>query len=202
METNQKQYSAACERNRGPILEQLLRLLAQSKTVLEIGSGTGQHAVFFAEHLPQLRWHTSDRLANHASIVEWMKESNLCNIAAPIELDVGQHEHWPETKYDAAFTANTCHIMAWEEVKRMFVGLRNCLETQALLIIYGPFNYGGQFTSSSNQVFHQNLQSQASHMGIRDIEDLIELGKNCHFQHIEDIEMPANNRLLVFQKTT
>lgn len=202
MDHNQKQFSAACERNQDPILLQLKRILSDSKRVLEIGSGTGQHAVHFARHLTHLDWHPSDREQNHPSILAWMSEANLQNIKPAIVLDVTHPEHWPTQTFDAAFTANTCHIMAWIEVEIMFKALDKCLETGALFLIYGPFNYDGKFTSASNEAFHQSLQSQATHMGIRNIEAINTLASSLHFERIDDIAMPANNRLLVFKKTT
>lgn len=193
-----KQFSNACERNRDPILGILLTELADKNTVLEIGSGTGQHAVYFARHLPHLSWQPSDVRSNHGSILAWRDEAGLTNLSPPLELDVGCA--WPDQVYDAVFTANTCHIMAWDEVKALFVGASRALKSGGLLIIYGPFNYDGKFTSSSNERFHSYLQAQAPHMGIRDMKDILELaGPSLHL--VSDHEMPANNRLLVFSKT-
>jgi cyclopropane fatty-acyl-phospholipid synthase-like methyltransferase len=202
MDHIQKQFSAACERNREPILLELKHILRDSTRVLEIGSGTGQHAVHFARHLTHLDWYPSDREQNHPSILAWINEADLPNIKKPLVLDVTHHEQWPTQKFDAAFTANTCHIMAWTEVEIMFAALDRCLEVDAVFVIYGPFNYDGKFTSASNEAFHQNLQSQAPHMGIRNIEALNALAASVHFECINDIAMPANNRLLVFKKTT
>ena len=200
--TSAKQFSPACERNRAPILAQLRVCFAATKQVLEIGSGTGQHAVHFAQNLPHLRWHTSDRSAYHASIEAWLDEAQLKNLLPPFELDVTKPLHWPTTSFDAAFTANTCHIMAWEEVQLMMAGLKRCLDHMALLVIYGPFKYQGEFTSESNAHFDHSLRQQASHMGIRDIEEMTLLAQGSGFHLLQDIEMPANNRLLIFQKTT
>lgn len=200
--TSAKQFSPACERNREPILAQLRVCFAATKQVLEIGSGTGQHAVYFAQNLPHLLWHTSDRSAYHPSIEAWLDEAQLKNLKPPFELDVTKQLHWPATSFDAAFTANTCHIMAWEEVQLMIAGLKRCLDPLALLVIYGPFKYQGEFTSESNAHFDQSLRQQASHMGIRDIEEMTLLTQDSGFDLLQDIEMPANNRLLIFQKTT
>lgn len=194
-----KLFSPACERNQVPILSQLKIHLAQARTVLEIGSGTGQHAVYFSHHLPHLDWQTSDREENHASIQAWIDEDGNERILAPISLDVG-NDNWPTPIYDAVFTANTCHIMHWHEVQCMFAGVSKIISNGGVLIIYGPFNYAGQFTSESNREFDAALKLQAAHRGIRDIEDMQELAQQTQFSLQQDIEMPANNRLLVFKK--
>lgn len=197
-----KQFSAACERNRDPILAQLSIHFSHTQRVLEIGSGTGQHAVYFAQHLPHLMWQTSDRIAYHPSIEAWLEEAKLRNVLPPLELDVAQPDQWPTASFDAAFTANTCHIMAWEEVAQMLVHLARCLEELGLFVIYGPFKYSGAFTSDSNADFDHSLRQQASHMGIRDIEQTTLLAQDSGLTLLHDLDMPANNRLLVFQKTT
>ncbi|WMW81355.1 DUF938 domain-containing protein [Undibacterium cyanobacteriorum] len=197
---NEKKYSPACERNRAPILEKLKHYFDTVQEVLEIGSGTGQHAVFFAQHLPHIHWYTSDRDENHSSIQAWIEETELPRIHSPYSLDV--KSAWPERLFDAAFTANTCHIMAWDEVICMFNGLSRHINTDGLLVIYGPFNYLGQYTSPSNEAFDHSLQNQAPHMGLRDFEKIKDLGAHCGFELVADHDMPANNRLLVFKKTT
>jgi cyclopropane fatty-acyl-phospholipid synthase-like methyltransferase len=193
-----KQFSEACERNREPILAVLRTALADKKAVLEIGSGTGQHAVHFARHLPHVTWQASDVKANHPSINAWREDAGLDNVLPPLELDVGGV--WPKQTFDAVFTANTCHIMAWHEVKAMFAGVSRILRPDGLLIIYGPFNYGGKFTSLSNQRFNEYLQMQAPHMGIRDIADICGLAAGSMMLS-GDHEMPANNRLLIFSRS-
>jgi cyclopropane fatty-acyl-phospholipid synthase-like methyltransferase len=197
---NVKQFSEACERNREPILAVLETALADKKKVLEIGSGTGQHAVYFARHLPHLSWQTSDLQNNHASIAAWQEEAGLSNVLPPFELNVGGE--WPEQAFDAVFTANTCHIMAWPEVVAMFAGVSRALAVGGLFILYGPFNYGGQFTSPSNQRFNEYLLAQAPHMGIRDFEEIQRLAEKEHMTLLSDHEMPANNRLLIFSKSS
>ncbi len=169
----QKQFSSACERNREPILGVLSKVFADRKHVLEIGSGTGQHAVFFAAGLPQLTWQTSDLLQNHASIQAWLQEAQLKNVWPPIVLDMSNAEWGADLNgkgIDAVFTANTCHIMAWSEVEQMFAGAAQILEPGGTLCVYGPFNYKGQYTSPGNAQFDASLRAQAAHMGIRDIE--------------------------------
>lgn len=193
-----KQFSEACERNREPILSVLKTALADKSRVLEIGSGTGQHAVYFARHLPHLVWQTSDLKANHASILAWQAEAGLDNVLPPLELKVDGM--WPSQTFDAVFTANTCHIMAWPEVEAMFTGVRKHLMPGGFFILYGPFNYDGEFTSPSNQRFHEYLQAQAPHMGIRDIAAIQKLAEDSMIL-LSDHEMPANNRLLIFEKS-
>lgn len=194
-----KPYSAACERNSGPILQAITPLLCSSHSLLEIGSGTGQHAVTFARQLPHLQWQTSDRPEYHPGILAWLDEAALPNVLPPLELNIGKSP-WPERQFDAVFTANTCHIMAWEEVELMFAGVPSVLNNGGRFFIYGPFNYAGQFTSESNQQFDASLRQQAAHMGIRDIEKIIETANQHGMQLQEDITMPANNRLLVLIK--
>jgi SAM-dependent methyltransferase len=195
---SEKQFSEACERNKEPILAVLHKVFSDTNSVLEIGSGTGQHAVFFAEHLPHLVWQTSDMLHNHPSILAWQLEKNLPNVLPPIELDV--KGVWPARSFDAVFTANTCHIMAWDEVKAMFKGIGGLLKYGGLLCIYGPFNYGGEYTSASNAHFDAYLKRQAPHMGIRDQEEVNGLGIERGLELLEEHVMPANNRLLVWRK--
>jgi cyclopropane fatty-acyl-phospholipid synthase-like methyltransferase len=197
MNTMSAQYSAACERNRDPILTVLREELADCKEVLEIGSGTGQHAVYFAAHLPHLTWHTSDLPDNHPSILAWQQEAQLPNVRPPFALDV-RSDSWPAGSYDAVFTANTCHIMAWEEVQAMFAQVGKLLRTGGRFCIYGPFNYNGRFTSASNAQFDAALRAQAPHRGIRDVEAIARLAKAQGMTLRQDHAMPANNRLLVW----
>jgi cyclopropane fatty-acyl-phospholipid synthase-like methyltransferase len=194
-----KQYSAACERNREPILAILRSVLTQPARVLEIGSGTGQHAVYFASRLPHLTWQTSDLPHHHSSIHAWIEEANLLNVLPPLTLDTAAAD-WPQQQFDAVFSANTCHIMAWQEVQAMFAGIGRVLRTGGLACIYGPFNYGGTFTSASNAQFDAALKAQAAHMGIRDIEAVGRLADQHGLTLLADHPMPANNRLLVWQR--
>ncbi|HYC43816.1 MAG TPA: DUF938 domain-containing protein [Noviherbaspirillum sp.] len=195
-----KPFSPACERNREPILTALRRILPTSGRVLEIGSGTGQHAVYFGAALPGLAWQTSDLPANHAGIHAWLAEEAPPNVLPPLELDV-RSGTWPAGPWDAVFTANTCHIMAWDEVVDMLAGAAKALRTGGILCVYGPFNYGGQFTSESNAVFDMSLKAQGEHMGLRDVEDVNRAAQDNGLVPLEDCTMPANNRLLVWKKT-
>ncbi|MGH8199342.1 MAG: M20/M25/M40 family metallo-hydrolase [Steroidobacteraceae bacterium] len=192
-------YSEACERNRGPILEVLRDHFAERRQVLEIGSGTGQHAVHFAAALPQLTWQTSDLEANLPGIRSRLEGSDLPNLPAPIALDVTGA--WPDTWFDAAFTANTLHIMGWPEVQTLFAALPKILSADALLAVYGPFNYNGRFTSPSNAAFDEWLKQRSAHSGIRDFAAVDELARSIGFALVEDRPMPANNRTLVWRRT-
>lgn len=194
-----KHFSVACERNQEPILHVLREAFADCKRVLEIGSGTGQHAVFFGTQLPHLVWQTSDLSHNHPSILAWQQEVHCQNALPPIVLDVSAGE-WPQGPFDAVFSANTCHILAWDEVETMFAGVAGVLRAGGVLCIYGPFNYHGTFSSASNAQFDAYLKSQAGHMGIRDFEAVDRLA-NDHGMTLEaDHVMPANNRLLVWRR--
>ena len=195
-----KPFSAACERNREPILAVLRRVLPSSGRVLEIGSGTGQHAVYFGAALPDLTWQTSDLPSNHPGIHAWLAEEAPPNVLPPVELDV-RSDAWPAGPWDAIFTANTCHIMAWEEVKAMFAGAARVLRSGAPMCVYGPFNYDGRFTSESNAMFDMSLKAQGEHMGIRNIEDVGRVAGESGLVLAEDCTMPANNRLVVWTKS-
>lgn len=193
-----KPFSSASERNREPILEMLRMHFADRQRVLEIGSGTGQHAVHFAAALPHLVWQTSERTEHLAGLRTWLDEAKLPNTPPPLELDVTDID-WPMSEYDAAFSANTLHIMAWREVEAMFRGLARGLKHGAIVAIYGPFNREGQFTSESNEAFDRSLKQRAPHMGIRDLAAVDALAATIGLQRIDDHAMPANNRLVVWR---
>lgn len=195
----QKPFSSACANNQQPILQALKSLLERQHQVLEIGSGTGQHAVYFGARLPHLQWHTSDRLENHQGIQRWCEEAGLDNVLPPVELDVCQ-PHWPELTPDTIFSANGVHIMSWPEVELLFAGVDRILTNNGLLILYGPFNYDNRYTSDSNARFDIWLKQQHPASAIRDFEDLDRLAHMIGLQLLEDIEMPANNRLLCWQR--
>ena len=194
-----KQYSQACEENREPILAIIREVFANAHDILEIGSGTGQHAVYFAHHLPHLNWQPTDLGENHASIQAWRDDSGLENVLPPIELDVTART-WPVGTYDGLFSANTTHIMSLAAVRSMFRGIGNLLQTGAHCCLYGPFNYGGAFTSDSNKQFDSWLKSRDPASGIRDFEVIAELADANGFVLMNDNEMPVNNRLLVWKK--
>jgi cyclopropane fatty-acyl-phospholipid synthase-like methyltransferase len=196
-----KPYSESCEQNREPILAVLKQAFAGRSQLLEIGSGTGQHAVYFGAELPHLRWQTADVLAHHPGIHAWLAEAALPNVLPPLELDVNQR-NWHGGRYDAVFSANTLHIMGWPEVIRFFEGVGAVLESGGVLVVYGPFNYNGQFTSESNARFDGWLKARDPAAGVRDFEavDALARAQGLVLQH--DIAMPANNRSLVWQRLT
>ena len=194
-----KPFSESCEQNKQPILEILSKELAHAEQVLEIGSGTGQHAVFFAAELPHLDWQTSDVAEYHPGILAWQADSGLSNVRAPLRLHVTE-DRWPETEYDAVFSANTVHIMGWPEVEAMFAGIGSILRPEGRFCLYGPFNYGGRFTSDSNARFDQWLKARDSRSGVRNFEDLDHLARAAGMRLVQDYAMPANNRLLVWVK--
>lgn len=193
-----KPFSPAAERNREPILAVLRRHLADRQAVLEIGSGTGQHAVYFAKALPQLRWQSSEVAAKLPGLRLWLDEAGLPNTPAPLELDV--NHGLPQTQFDAVFTANTLHIMAWAEVERLFTALAGTLRPGGQLIVYGPFNYEGRFTSQSNADFDASLRRSDPRQGIRDFEAVDALALAAGLRLLEDQPMPANNRCLTWRR--
>ena len=192
-------FSQACENNQGPILEVLQTAFAARRHVLEIGSGTGQHSVHFAPRLPHLVWQTSDLAANHAGIQAWHAARPAPNLRAPVEFDLARSA-WPATgePHDAVFTSNTAHIVAWPLVQRMFSLVGQALPAGGIFAIYGPFNYGGAFTSDSNRAFDAWLRERDAASGIRGFEDIVALAAQHGLMLQQDCAMPANNRLLVF----
>jgi cyclopropane fatty-acyl-phospholipid synthase-like methyltransferase len=196
----QKPRSPSCERNQGPILEVLREYFSEVQQVLEIGSGTGQHAVYFAPAFSQTVWQTSDVEEHLPGIRLWLEEAGLPNLPPPLRLDV--NGVWPEARYDAVFTANTLHIMGWVEVQKLFAALSGVLADDATLVVYGPFNYGGHFTSESNREFDQWLKQRYSALsGIRDFEAVDALASSIGLSIVADHEMPANNRTLVWRRS-
>jgi len=195
-----KPCSAACERNREPILGVLRVHFAERRRVLEIGSGTGQHAACFAHALPHLNWQASDREENLPGIRAWLDEAALPNAPAPLVLDVPSGP-WPAARYDAIFSANTLHIMSWPEVEALFAALPTVTTADAKLAVYGPFNHDGKHTSASNAEFDAMLKARSAGLsGIRDFAQVDALAGNAGFALLDDVEMPANNRLLVWQR--
>jgi trans-aconitate methyltransferase len=193
-----KPFSQACENNKDPILQIISTVFCHPNTVWEIGSGTGQHACYFARHLPHVEWQPTDRSENIPVIALWQKKAQLDNLKPPLTLDVTDAA-WPCNSIDALFTANTLHIMSWDEVRIFFDRLADHLNPKALVCIYGPFNYNGAYTSDSNARFDQWLKSQNSLSGIRDFEDILALAATRGLSLMSDNAMPANNRLLVLQ---
>jgi cyclopropane fatty-acyl-phospholipid synthase-like methyltransferase len=187
----------ATRRNRDAILSVLRDEFRDRSEVLEIGSGTGQHAVFFGSLMPHLRWQTSDLPENHAGIRAWLSESAIGNVLPPVELDVLGTKQL-ERDFDAAFSANTAHIMGFPAVTAMFRLIGSALCDGGVFCLYGPFRLGGAFTSSSNEEFDRSLRQQNPDMGIRDLADIVDLAGANGMVLSRRYAMPANNMLLVF----
>ena len=195
-----KPFSESCVQNREPILAVLREVFADCRQVLEIGSGTGQHAVYFGAGLPHLVWQSADVPPHHAGIRAWLDEAALPNVRPPIALDVSQ-PGWRSGRYDAVFSANTLHIMGWPEVEAFFEGVGEVLEAGGVLAVYGPFNINGAFTSESNARFDAWLKARDPASGVRDFEAVDALARAQGLALQQDIAMPANNRTLVWRRT-
>jgi len=195
----ERPFSPACERNQDPILARLLTVFERPGEVLEVGSGTGQHAVHFARHLPHLIWHASDRPENHPGIRAWKTHAALPNLRGPLALDVNQAD-WPLAAVDGVFSANTAHIMHWPEGEKLFAGSARCLRADGFFCLYGPFTYNGVHTSDSNREFDASLRRRDPGMGIRDQRDLDALAAGHALSRVADHALPANNRLLIWRK--
>lgn len=198
-----KPYSEACDRNREPILAVLREVFSAEdnvRLVLEIGSGTGQHAVYFAGHLPHLTWQSSDREEHHAGINAWIDGAELANARRPLTLDV-RDTQWPVTTVDAVYTANTLHIMDSVSVEATFHGVGRILRAGGTLAVYGPFNYARAFTSESNARFDALLRARGVGSALRDFESVDALARGAGLTLLRDVGMPANNRMLVWRKT-
>jgi len=192
-----KPYAESCEKNREPILAVLKEILSDRKQVLEIASGTGQHAVYFAGALPHLTWQPSDLTQNLAGIQAWLDEAQLPNVLNPLAIDVND-THWPVATVDAVFNANTVHIISWPEVERMFPHIARVIVPGGCVCFYGPYNYNGKFTSESNARFDAWLKSRDPNSGVRDFEVVNRLAVYHGLELLRDIEMPSNNRCLVW----
>jgi SAM-dependent methyltransferase len=192
-------FSAACERNKAPILAHLRRHFANATSVLEIGSGTGQHAVYFSAQLPHLRWQASDRAEHLVVLAARIAAQGSANLVPPIALDVTVGP-WPAASFTAAFSANTLHIMDWQAVEACFAGIGRALTPGGVLAMYGPFRYAGQYTSASNRAFDQDLKRHDAASGIRDFEAVDSLAQQHRLALVSDHPMPANNQLLVWRR--
>jgi len=192
-----KQFSDACERNREPILQVLRHAFADRTSVLEIGSGTGQHAAYFAPALPHLAWQPSDVAETCRASASGAGGADA-RLLEPIELDVDQP--FPAVQADAVFSANTCHIMSWPQVERFVAGVGKLLPEGGVFALYGPFHYGGKPTSPSNAEFDAWLRNRDRKSGVRDFEAIRDLAAKRGLALEGDNAMPANNRLLVFRR--
>ena len=197
-------FSQACENNKQPILTVLQEELRDFKHVLEVGSGTGQHSVYFAPRLKHVNWQTSDVLAHHATINAWHTAYPAHNLYAPLIFDVSR-DSVPINKavdapYDVVFTANTLHIMSWSLVSKLFELVGDMLPINGKFIVYGPFNEKGSYSSESNRQFDHSLRQRDANSGIRHLEDVIDLANTYHLTLSRRYEMPSNNQILVFEK--
>jgi cyclopropane fatty-acyl-phospholipid synthase-like methyltransferase len=195
--------SAAADRNKGPILQVIAKELAHTRRVLEIGSGTGQHAVYFAAQLPHISWQPSDTVEYLPELRERIRQEGGTNLLEVIELDVRVHP-WPIEavggRVEGVFSANTLHIMSWSSVQDFFRGVGRVLDVPGVLCVYGPFRYGGRYTSESNAAFDDHLRNRDPESGIRDFEALDTLARQQGLQLAADHAMPANNQLLVWKR--
>lgn len=193
-------FSEAAQRNSEPIEKILTEIFdSEDSDVLEVGSGTAQHAVYIAKRHPNIYWHCSDQEVYHEGIKARLKEEKLRNVKGPIFYQVGS-DSFPSGRFDILFTANTFHIMNWKLVKTLIKSAGLNLNEGARFLVYGPFNYNGEYTSESNEAFDQMLKSRDPSSGIRNFEDVRNQMESKGFRLLKDYEMPANNRLLAFIK--
>ena len=192
-------YAPACDKNRDPIRRVLCQTFLRPGLVLEIGSGTGQHAVYFAEHLSHVAWQPTDLSSSLRGIRAWCEFKALSNVREPMELDVNR-EPWPVSRADYVFSANSTHIMSWESVKAFIAGAGCVLVADGLLCLYGPFNFGGDYSSASNARFDSWLKERDPLSGIRNFEDLDALAGETGMQPAGVYAMPANNCILTWKK--
>lgn len=195
-----KPYSESCDQNKDVILSVISPLFFSLSNVLEIGSGTGQHAIYFAGKMPHLTWHTSDCQSYLDGINMWLADTGLTNVLPPLELDVSRSQ-WPQLEVDAVFTANSIHIMQQQDVVNLINGVGKLLKQGGSFVIYGPFNYNGLYTSKSNESFDQWLKDRDPLSGVKNFEEIESMANSNNMQLVTDYEMPANNRILHFIKT-
>ncbi|ADE15961.1 protein of unknown function DUF938 [Nitrosococcus halophilus Nc 4] len=194
-----KNFSQACENNKRPILKILKAVLKDRGEVLEIGSGSGQHALYFGEHLPHLEWQPTELPAAISVLRHNLRTNSPKNVLRPIELDVCEHP-WPIRSSSNLFSANTLHIMPWSSVRQFFQGAGAVLKHDGLLCFYGPFRYGGNYTSDSNADFDVWLKARDPESGLRDFEDVNFLAQEQGLALLNDYSMPANNQFLIWRK--
>ena len=195
----ERPFSPSCERNREPIFDVLRDHLPASGLLLEIGSGTGQHGAYFAPSFPGITWQTSDRAEHHDGIRAWVEWASAPNLRPPLPLDVND-DPWPLASCQAVFTANTTHYMAWPSAQALLRGVARVLTPGGRFVLYGPFNYGGRFTSESNARFDLWLKERDPSFGVRDAEAVVGILDAGGLTLLEDRAMPANNRCMVFER--
>jgi SAM-dependent methyltransferase len=194
-----KQFSPSCERNKEFILTVLKEILPPAGTVLEVGSGSGQHAAYFATHLPALAWQPTDLAENHASIQAWGQEANLPNLRAPLELNLFS-QSWPVAAVNAVVCINTIHIVAWQGVENLFANAARVLVPSGVLYAYGPYRYATRALEPSNENFDQWLKARDPVSGVRDFDAVNALAEQNGLTLAGDRAMPANNRSLWWKK--
>ena len=195
----EKPYADATARNSEAILSAIRTEFRDLESILEIGSGTGQHAVFFCQALNNLVWQTSDVPGNHGGIRAWLADASLPNVLEPLALDVLDAE-LPHESYDGVFSANTAHIMNPEAVEKMFTLVAAVLRDSGIFVLYGPFRQGGRFNTPSNEGFHRSLRQRDPGMGIRHLEELDGFAQRGGMRRVRLYAMPANNNLAVWVK--
>jgi len=195
-----KNHAPSCERNQSPILSVIAPYLDEQAHVLEVGSSSGQHALYFCKHTSVNLWQTSDTEQYVADLTFNLSQFSVPNLPKPLLVDVAKSSTWPQQHYNRVFTANTLHIMSWPLAKQFFKLAEQVLAPSGMLFIYGPFNYGGEFTSKSNAEFEQWLKQRDPESGIRHFEEIVAQAQRCSLSLVEDIAMPANNRMLIFTK--
>jgi cyclopropane fatty-acyl-phospholipid synthase-like methyltransferase len=192
-------YSPSCERNQSVILAELMTIFSARQQVLELGSLSGQHAIHFSKNMPSITWQPSDLHENIKALKQNITDALLTNCQSPMVLDVADKHQWPDSQYEAIFTANTLHIMSWQHVEELFKNINKVCQKGTLLCIYGPFKYQGKYTSASNENFQSWLKNRDIESGIRDFEKINELAVKQGFVFVSDKNMPANNQLITWQ---
>lgn len=199
MPHDSRRHAPAAVRNREPILEVLSRVLPARGAVLEVASGTGEHAAFFATALPGLVWQPSEHdVEAFASIIAWTE--GLPNVRAPLRLDAAQ-DPWPVTTVDAVFNANMIHIAPWEACLGLLRGAGRHLGPGGVLVLYGPYTLAGRHTAPSNAAFDDDLRRRDPSWGVRDLDAVAEAAQARGLVLRERVAMPANNQTLVFVRT-
>ena len=197
--SDQRLYYPATQRNRDPILSVLHEVLPKKGRALEISSGSGEHAVYFAQALPSIQWVPSDPDPRClASIESWRRVQPLPNLNSPLRLDVCQT--WSIQHADAIVNINMIHIAPWEACIALFKGCADILPKGGALFMYGPYRIGGEHTSESNRRFDQNLRDQNPQWGVRDLDEVINVAKRVGLSHQGTVEMPANNLSVIYQR--
>ena len=195
-----RHYAPAAERNRGPILEVLRRLVPDGARVLEVASGTGQHAAFFAAGLPATRWQPSEGDPSAlASIAAWAESEGASNVCAPVVVDAASPD-WPVGVFDVVYCSNLIHIAPWSCTLGLLRGAQRHLSPGGLLVLYGPFRVDGKHTSESNVAFDRGLRAQDPRWGVRDLREVEERAAERELSFREKVAMPANNLVVVFER--